>query len=195
MERRSGVTGALTWPWCCLTSHTPWTWTLAPSPPWVTLWVGLRQKGWTTKGFYSSQQQTRYLTFLCVRLILCWCSFQGADRRCALLLPDGPSWSGSLYQEEHQDGFDWLQPQVRERERSACTQRSKDLLRQEYSLHRTSSTSNCVILSSLQFALLSLCYQWSHPEDWGLRVCSVSGLPAVFTSQFPGRFFLYLQIN
>jgi len=42
--RRSGVTGALTWPWCCQTSHTPWTLILAQSPPWETLSVGLCQK-------------------------------------------------------------------------------------------------------------------------------------------------------
>lgn len=44
VERRSGVTGVLTWPWCCPTSHTPWTWILAQSPLWVTLLVGLNQK-------------------------------------------------------------------------------------------------------------------------------------------------------
>lgn len=36
VERRSGATGALTWPWFCPISRTAKTWILAPSAPWVT---------------------------------------------------------------------------------------------------------------------------------------------------------------
>lgn len=52
----------------------------------------------------------------CFSTIILFCgSIQRADRRRPLLLLDGPGWSGSLHQEEHQDGSHWLQPQVRHR--------------------------------------------------------------------------------
>lgn len=121
VERRSGVTGALTWPWCCLISHTVKTWILAPSPPWATRLVRLHQTNslqmhqWS-KSFYSLPQYSHLQFYLSALILFCG-SFQGADWCCTLLLLDGPSWSGSLHQEEHQDGSYWLQPQVRNKEK------------------------------------------------------------------------------
>lgn len=65
-------------------------------------------------------------------LSVCCCSCQGADRCCTLLLLDGPSRSGSLHQEEHQDGSDWLQPQVRNRDRH-----TRDIFRRQYTHIKT----------------------------------------------------------
>lgn len=185
VERRSGATGALTWPWCCLTSHTPWTWTHAQSPPWATLWVGCIIQAaphCTKQNMHPRHSQSKNSTHTVSALILCCGSFQGADWRCTLLLHDGPGWTRSVHEEEHQDGSDWLQSQVWHRRNKLmkfkiCRPPS----------HKICHTSNPIFVSSLQFSLLPICDQWSYPEDWGLRVCSVSRLPALLTAQFPGR--------
>lgn len=113
VERRSGATGALTWPWFCPISHIAKTWILAPSPPWVTHLV----RPVTTYYMHQSSlpQSSSHLRRYFSTIILFCGSIQGADRRRPFLLLDGPSWSGSLHQEEHQDGSHWLQPQVRRR--------------------------------------------------------------------------------
>lgn len=83
VERRSGVTGALTWPWCCLISHTVKTWILAPSPPWATRLVWLHQTNslqmhQLSKSFYSLPQHSHLQFYLSALILFCG-SFQGAD--------------------------------------------------------------------------------------------------------------------
>lgn len=93
-ERRSGATGALTWPWFCPISHTAKTWILAPLAPWETHLVRLVHQ--------SPLQQNSSNHSHCFSTIILLCgSFQGVDRRRPLLLLNGAGWSGSLHQEEH----------------------------------------------------------------------------------------------
>lgn len=54
---------------------------------------------------------------------------------------------------------------------------------------------NHIFPFTLQFALLPICNQWSHPEDWGLWVCSVSGIPAMLITKFPGKDFSQLFVT
>lgn len=128
VERRSGVTGVLTWPWCCLTSHTPWTWTLAPSPPWVTLSVGLRLKLQKVFILHSNKHVVSHSVclshFVPVQLPRGW-----------LTLRTSATWWPKLVWEfipRRAPRWFWLAPTTGERQRPACTLRPKDLLRQEY---------------------------------------------------------------